>query len=204
MLFLDLDGFKEVNDSLGHAAGDQLLVAGRRAARAPCVRPGDTVARFGGDEFAVLLEDAGDDGDADDVAERILDGAARSRSRSTAASIHVRGQHRHRARPAPDADDADQLLRNADLAMYRAKAAGEGGFARFDPGMHAGLVDRLELEADLRRALDARRAASCTTSRSSTCAPGAIVGVEALVRWHHPTRGLVPPASSSRSPRRPA
>src|SRR6185312_15705580 len=145
VLFLDLDGFKEVNDSLGHAAGDDLLikVAERLSA---AVRPEDTVARFGGDEFAVLIEN-----DATvELAERIVASLEdplliESNEILVRASIGI-------ATAGPDAGDADQLMRNADLAMYRAKAAGDGGFAQYDPTMHTGLVERLQLEADLRRA----------------------------------------------------
>ena len=152
VLFLDLDGFKEVNDSLGHAAGDRLLIqVGQRLVA--CVRPSDTVARFGGDEFAVLIEDASDDIDVVQVAERVLEGL-RQPFVVNGRELHVRGSMGI-ARMESDVDGADQLLRNADLAMYRAKAAGRGGFERYDPEMHSELVQRVQLEADLRRALEA-------------------------------------------------
>jgi diguanylate cyclase (GGDEF)-like protein len=189
VLFLDLDGFKEVNDSLGHAAGDRLLiqVAQRLAAS---VRPSDTIARFGGDEFAVLIEDASDDLELAAVAERILEDL-RQPLFINDRELHVRGSMGI-ARMDPDVDGADQLLRNADLAMYRAKAAGHGGFERYDPGMHAELVARVQLEADLRRALEIGEL-YLHYQPTFDLGSGQIVGAEALARWRHPVRGLVAP-----------
>jgi diguanylate cyclase (GGDEF)-like protein len=189
VLFLDLDGFKEVNDSLGHAAGDRLLiqVAHRLAAS---VRPSDTIARFGGDEFAVLIEDASDDLDVTQVAERVLEDL-RQPFFINDRELHVRGSLGI-ARMDPDVDGVDQLLRNADLAMYRAKAAGHGGFERYDPGMHTELVARVQLEADLRRALDEGEL-FLQYQPTFDLGSGQIVGAEALARWQHPTRGLVAP-----------
>jgi diguanylate cyclase (GGDEF)-like protein/PAS domain S-box-containing protein len=190
VLFLDLDGFKEVNDSLGHAAGDRLLIkVGQRLGA--CVRPSDTVARFGGDEFAVLVEDASDDLELVTVAQRILDGL-RQPFLVNGRELHVRGSMGI-AKMDSDVDGVDQLLRNADLAMYRAKAAGQGGFERYDPGMHSELVQRMQLEADLRRALEEGEL-FLHYQPTFDLASGQIVGAEALARWHHPSRGLVPPS----------
>jgi diguanylate cyclase (GGDEF)-like protein/PAS domain S-box-containing protein len=189
VLFVDLDGFKEVNDSLGHAAGDRLLIQVAERLRS-CVRPSDTVARFGGDEFAVLIEDASDDVDVVQVAERVLEGL-RQPFVVNGRELHVRGSMGI-ARMESDVDGADHLLRNADLAMYRAKAAGQGGYERYDPEMHTELVQRVQLEADLRRALEAGEL-FLQYQPTFDLASGQIVGAEALARWRHPTRGLVPP-----------
>jgi diguanylate cyclase (GGDEF)-like protein/PAS domain S-box-containing protein len=189
VLFLDLDGFKEVNDSLGHAAGDRLLIQVAERLRS-CVRPSDTVARFGGDEFAVLVEDASDDIDVVQVADRVLEGL-RQPFEVNDRELHVRGSMGI-ARMESDVDGADHLLRNADLAMYRAKAAGRGGYERYDPEMHTELVQRVQLEADLRRALDAGEL-FLQYQPTFDLASGQLVGAEALARWQHPTRGLVPP-----------
>jgi diguanylate cyclase (GGDEF)-like protein len=189
VLFLDLDGFKEVNDSLGHAAGDRLLIQVAERLHS-CVRPSDTVARFGGDEFAVLIEDASDDAELDTVAERIL-AELRQPFVVNGRELHVRGSMGI-AHMDPDVDGVDQLLRNADLAMYRAKAAGQGGYERYDPGMHTQLVDRMQLESDLRRALDVG-GLFLHYQPTIELASGQIMGAEALCRWKHPIRGLVPP-----------
>jgi diguanylate cyclase (GGDEF)-like protein/PAS domain S-box-containing protein len=190
VLFLDLDGFKEVNDSLGHAAGDQLLIHVADRLRGS-VRPADTVARFGGDEFAVLVEEVASDYDPEELATRIVEGLEGpflidNYDINVRASIGI-------ATAGPDAQDADQLMRNADLAMYRAKAAGDGGFARYDPQMHSGLVERLQLEADLRRAMDTDEL-EVHYQPIVELAAGTIVGFEALARWRHPIHGLIAPA----------
>jgi diguanylate cyclase (GGDEF)-like protein len=200
MLFLDLDGFKQVNDSLGHLAGDQLLVRVAERLRA-AVQEHDLVARFGGDEFAVLIESPLHGTDAEAVAQRIvqsLDEPFRIEQRD----IHVQASIGLASAalcdipldpdPAATADGADQLMRNADLAMYRAKAGGGSGYASYHPDMHAGLVARLELEADLRRALEE---GELTLHYQPTIdlVDSRVIGFEALVRWQHPTRGLIPP-----------
>ncbi|GAA2384613.1 bifunctional diguanylate cyclase/phosphodiesterase [Dactylosporangium salmoneum] len=191
ILFLDLDGFKEVNDSLGHAAGDHLLiqVADRLGA---AVRDGDTVARFGGDEFAVLIDSVAGPHDADELATRII-AALDEHFVLENQEIHVQGSVGI-ALTGPDARDADQLMRNADLAMYRAKSAGSGQFARYDPQMHSGLVERLQLAADLRRALDGGGELEMYYQPTVELRSGDIVGFEALVRWNHPARGMISPA----------
>ena len=154
------------------------------------MRPSDTVARFGGDEFAVLIEDASDDVDVVQVAERVLEGL-RQPFVVNGRELHVRGSMGI-ARMESDVEGADHLLRNADLAMYRAKAAGQGGYERYDPEMHTELVQRVQLEADLRRALD-KGELFLQYQPTFDLASGQIVGAEALARWRHPTRGLVPP-----------
>jgi diguanylate cyclase (GGDEF)-like protein/PAS domain S-box-containing protein len=203
ILMLDLDGFKEVNDSLGHAAGDALLVQVAARIR-DAVRAGDTVARFGGDEFGVVVESATALADAEAVAGRIM-AALQEPVRVGERELHVTVSIGLAC--GADAGDIDQLLRNADLAMYRAKSAGGAGLAAYDPGMLTGLVQRLELEADLRLALARSESARSESARSESARSelalhyqptvdlrtGEIVGFEALVRWHHPTRGMVSP-----------
>jgi diguanylate cyclase (GGDEF)-like protein/PAS domain S-box-containing protein len=188
ILVLDLDGFKQVNDLLGHASGDELLVEVAERLHAS-VRPNDTVARLGGDEFAVLLENA-DGPAAERVARRITTELQRP-FQIDGQEVHIRGSVGI-ASAGRGLVEADKLLRNADLAMYRAKAAGEGGFRWYDPDLHVDLVERLQLVSDLRRAIETGELVlhyQPTVALSS----GRIGGVEALVRWKHPTRGLLPP-----------
>lgn len=187
VLFLDLDGFKRVNDSLGHAAGDELLVAVADRLRRS-VRAADTVARFGGDEFAVLLEELASEGDAAGAAERLLAALAepfrvRSRSVVLTASVGV----------AVGAGRRDDLVQAADLAMYRAKEGGKGRAALFRPEMRAAVAKRLDLEVDLRRALDQQRL-EVYFQPIVEIAGGRIVGFEALARWCHPRQGWISPA----------
>ena len=197
VLVLDLDGFKRVNDSLGHPAGDALLaqVAERLL---DATRGGDTIARLGGDEFAVLLESARAPGDASAVAERVLAAMRapfdlRGAEAVVGTSIGIAFGAPPDGRGAADGESlADALLRDADLAMYRAKAAGKGRYVFFDPSMHAEAVGRLEREADLRGALE-RGEFRLHYQPIVALADGGAVGVEALLRWEHPVRGLVPP-----------
>ncbi|HEV8424213.1 MAG TPA: EAL domain-containing protein [Actinomycetes bacterium] len=189
VMFIDLDDFKNVNDSLGHAAGDQLLVAAARRLQG-CLRPTDTAARLGGDEFAVLLERVSDAEAAGVVAGRILDMLHKpfglnGRTIPIKASLGV-------AVVQPGVVDVDELLRNADVAMYAAKAGGKDRFELFRPDMHADMLQRLELEAELRHATD-RGELVLHYQPIVELVSGRITRVEALVRWNHPTRGLLPP-----------
>jgi diguanylate cyclase (GGDEF)-like protein/PAS domain S-box-containing protein len=187
VLFIDLDNFKTVNDSLGHTVGDELLVAvSERLSR--CVRPVDTTARLGGDEFAVLVEEMVGD-EASVIAQRIIEELRRpfeisGKDLYASASIGI-------AFGQPSLD-GDQLLRNADLAMYTAKRRGRGRYEVYEPDMHEAAVARLELEADLRHAI-VRDQLIVHYQPVLDVQSGAVRGAEALVRWQHPTRGLVPP-----------
>jgi diguanylate cyclase (GGDEF)-like protein/PAS domain S-box-containing protein len=192
LLLLDLDGFKTVNDTLGHAAGDELLdlVARRLETR---LRAGDTLARMGGDEFAVLLEDA-HPGDSAELAERLL---AKLRGPFTVhsqevfltGSIGIAETMRNHGQPATRL----QLLRDADLAMYFAKDSGRDRYAIFEPRMRTRTAQRLTLQTDLQHALE--RGQLCLYYQPIVrLATEETVGFEALVRWNHPDRGLVMPA----------
>jgi diguanylate cyclase (GGDEF)-like protein/PAS domain S-box-containing protein len=190
VIFLDLDDFKTVNDSLGHAAGDQLLleVAQRISAT---IRASDTAARFGGDEFAVLLEDVEDPQAAAETAERIIDALTRPIALEQKDFV-VRGSLGISVAEAGVAVGADELIRNADAAMYIAKSDGKGGYRMFEPAMHERVLERLELRGDLERALE-REEFEIYYQPVVRLADGQVSGVEALLRWRHPTRGLVPP-----------
>jgi diguanylate cyclase (GGDEF)-like protein len=191
VLFLDLDRFKAINDSFGHASGDALLMAvsGRLLG---CVRAEDTVARLGGDEFAILVENLASDSEVNIVADRVLAAfrdpiLIEDREVVVAASLGV-------ALSDTGTESADDLLRNADLAMYGAKGNGGGASRRYVPEMHAGVLERLELEGDLRHAL-ARRELRLEYQPIMDLQTGRVSGAEALLRWKHPTRGNVSPAS---------
>jgi diguanylate cyclase (GGDEF)-like protein/PAS domain S-box-containing protein len=190
VLFLDLDRFKNVNDSLGHVAGDQLLVeVSRRLER--CVRPGDTAARLGGDEFTVLLEDVKDGSDASQVAERIqaqlrqpvvIGGQEVYSTASIGIALSETGYER-----------TEDILRDADIAMYRAKSRGGARHDVFDRAMHARAVALLRMDSDLRRAIE-RNEFVVYYQPIVGLRDGRISGFEALVRWNHPVQGLLLPA----------
>ncbi|MFL5578667.1 MAG: putative bifunctional diguanylate cyclase/phosphodiesterase [Gemmatimonadaceae bacterium] len=189
VLFLDLDNFKVVNDSVGHHAGDELLVeVARRLQR--CTRGSDMVARLGGDEFALLLESVVDAAEAGHVAQRVQEALAEPVNLSgyeifTSVSIGV-------ALSSSANELPEYLLRSADMAMYRAKRGGRARFELFNRAMHADALKRLQLETDLRRAVE-RGEFSLRYQPVVDLATGRIAGVEALVRWDHPGRGTVSP-----------
>jgi diguanylate cyclase (GGDEF)-like protein/PAS domain S-box-containing protein len=189
VLFLDLDDFKNVNDSLGHQSGDQLLsaVSGRLI---DAVRPGDTVARFGGDEFAILLEDVDGAIGSGRIAARILAGFEEP-FEIEGRELFIRASLGIATNSKPD-DSGERLLANADVAMYAAKARGKGRFEHFEHSMHATLVKGLELEQDLRNAVE-RNEFELEYQPVISLSSGAIPAVEALVRWRHPERGLLYP-----------
>jgi len=190
VLFLDLDQFKLINDSRGHRAGDELLRA--VAARLSTVmRAGDTVARFGGDEFCVVCEDIHDAVDAMRVAERII--AALERSYTLSSGEHFATASMGIALADGPGRPAEDLIREADAAMYRAKAQGHGRFALFDEIMRGDATERLLLDHDLRHALEVEDELVAHYQPIVGLPDGEIVAMEALVRWHHPVRGLVAP-----------
>ena len=189
VLYMDIDRFKTINDSLGHTLGDQLLLEVSERIRA-CMRPEDTVARMGGDEFTILLEDVVEPADALRVSERLhtalqppimLEG--REIFVSTSIGIAI---------AAPDDHHGPDLLRNADTAMYRAKSKGTGQSVLFDEGMHLHAVAQLTLESELRRAVE-RAEMRVHYQPIVEASTGEVLGFEALVRWEHPERGLVSP-----------
>ena len=189
VLFLDLDRFKQVNDSLGHGAGDELLVAVAVRLRT-ALREADTLARFGGDEFAVLLEDIGDLVGALRAAERLLAALAAplaiaGRSLVVTTSIGL-------ALSTTPEDTPADLLRFADVALYRAKDAGRSCCEVFYPGMNRAALARLELERDLHGAAE-RGEVLVHYQPLVDLATGRVAGLEALARWHHPARGPIPP-----------
>ncbi|MEO6708096.1 MAG: EAL domain-containing protein, partial [Planctomycetota bacterium] len=190
VLFLDIDRFKMVNDSLGHMAGDRLLVMIARRLELS-LRPGDTVARLGGDEFTVLLDDIRDVTDATRVADRIqreleMPFNVGGQELFTSASIGI-------ALSATGYEKPEDILRDSDTAMYKAKSLGKARYSMFDTGMHERAVVLLQMEADLRRAIE-RSELRVHYQPILSLQTGHITGVEALARWQHPLRGLVSPA----------
>jgi diguanylate cyclase (GGDEF)-like protein/PAS domain S-box-containing protein len=190
VMFVDLDNFKNINDSLGHEMGDKLLMAVAERLRR-VVRPDDTVARLGGDEFSILLEDFKGAQDLSTLAARMADAlhnpvflAGKSVTVSGSIGIAIAGP----------GDQTQDLLRNADVAMYRAKASGKGGHEFFEASMHAQVLEHLELEMDIRRGLVAGEFLA-HYQPIIDLRTNVIVGVEALMRWDHPRRGMVSPAS---------
>jgi diguanylate cyclase (GGDEF)-like protein len=189
VLFLDLDDFKIVNDTLGHAAGDLLLVSVGERIR-ECIRGMDLAARLGGDEFAILLDDTPSLELASTVARRLID--ALGVSFPLVGDDVVIGASIGIAMARSEDQTADELLRNADVAMYTAKALGKRRFAVFEPTMHAAIVARHELSAELARGIN-RDELVVYHQPIVDLSTGRAYGLEALVRWRHPTRGLVLP-----------
>ncbi|MDP6943093.1 MAG: EAL domain-containing protein, partial [Myxococcota bacterium] len=191
MLFIDLDRFKIVNDSLGHLVGDELLVAASRRLCA-CLRPTDMAARLGGDEFAVFIDEPRDDTIVDRVAQRL--------QAAISQPFHLDGRDLYVTcsmgivMGEPSYQDATAVLRDADMAMYHAKAQGRAQHARYQPDMHVQLIDSLELETDLRHAIE-RNELSVVYQPAIEVATGTVSGFEALVRWDHPQRGPIAPGN---------
>ena len=189
VLFVDIDRLKVVNDGMGHSSGDRLLNVTARRLEA-CVRPGDTVARLGGDEFTILLDEVSDVLDATTVADRILKALEKpsriaGRDVVSSASIGI-------AMSGPQYDRPEEVIRDADLAMYRAKQRGKARYEVFDTTMHEQALSALQVETDLRRALD-RDELSIRYQPIVDLDSKAVVGLEALMRWEHPERGMVYP-----------
>jgi diguanylate cyclase (GGDEF)-like protein len=190
VLFLDLDRFKTINDSLGHTYGDLLLVSLTQRLKA-CLRPADSLARFGGDEFAILLHNVDDPSEAVYIAERIQEEITKpfdlnQHAAFVSASIGIAMSATGYLQPA-------DILRDADTAMYRAKENGKARYEIFDETMHARAVSRLRLESDLRHAIEQKQ--FCIYYQPIvSLKTGSLDGFEALIRWQHPERGLVMPA----------
>lgn len=189
VLFLDVDGFKHVNDRFGHETGDALLIELAQRLQA-CVRPEDTAARLGGDEFTILLEDLTDIAGAVRVAERIIADlqtpfVIADQTFVVTGSIGI-------AWSSTGQEQADELLRQADVAMYRAKAQGKACYALYDPAMNARTLERMDVEAALRHALKAQEFEVYYQPKVDL-ATGQMVSLETLIRWHHPRQGMIAP-----------
>jgi diguanylate cyclase len=189
ILFLDLDRFKHINDSLGHVVGDRLLQSVARRLFT-CVRSSDTVSRQGGDEFVVLLWEVRHAQDAAITATKILD-ALRLPHLIDEHELHITGSIGIVTYP-DDGTDVETLMRKADFAMYHAKETGRDSYQFFQPEMSARAVERQSLEYNLRYAIE-RQELVLHYQPKLNLATGAIIGIEALIRWNHPQRGLVPP-----------
>lgn len=189
VLFLDLDNFKSINDTMGHAAGDRLLVAVAERLQ-DCLRSTDTAARLGGDEFAILIESVHRMDEAVMIAERILE-VFKQPFDIGGKEIYV-GTSIGIATASDEEANAEAMLRNADLAMYLAKSDGKGRYVIFEPKMHEALVERVELEADLRRGIEENEFI-IHYQPIFDLGSSRVTGMEALVRWQHPRLGLVPP-----------
>ena len=189
VLFIDLDRFKTINDSLGHQAGDELLLIITEKLT-ELVRPSDMVARLGGDEFVVVLENVRSKEKVSQIAERILTCLQKPNEISgqqiySSASIGI-------VLASPLYDKPDDLVRDADIAMYRSKVKGKARFEIYDSKMHSSAVSLLQMEMDLRRAID-RAEFTLNYQPIVSLNSEKIVGFEALIRWNHPTRGNIPP-----------
>ncbi|MHB1404918.1 MAG: putative bifunctional diguanylate cyclase/phosphodiesterase [Desulfitobacteriaceae bacterium] len=189
VMFLDLDHFKCINDTLGHAVGDQFLQEVARRLQG-CLREGDTVSRMGGDEFTVLLPEVISQNDAVKVAQRVIEALKQpfwmdDRELYITSSIGIAIHPKH-------GEDAETLLRLADVAMYQAKSAGRNNYKVFTPGMNAGTLERMDLECGLRHALE-RQELLLYYQPQLDVRTGKIVGAEALLRWQNPKWGLVLP-----------
>jgi len=190
VLFMDLDRFKVINDSIGHGVGDKLLIEVAKRLKS-CLRPGDTVARLGGDEFAVLLEDITDAADAEEITRRIEQ--ALTAPYTIQGSEVITGQSIGIALRSDRYERPEQILRDADIAMYEAKSKGRGRHEFFDTRMHAGIIDRLQLESDLRIAVEHRDGFVLHYQPIIDLKNQHLIGFEALVRWNHRTRGMIYP-----------
>ncbi|MDA8079199.1 MAG: EAL domain-containing protein [Nitrospiraceae bacterium] len=189
VLFIDLDRFKVINDSLGHVIGDKLLIeVAHRVSK--CIRPDDTVARLGGDEFAILLKDLVDSSQAGQIAERVLreldvSFLIKGHEIYTSASIGIAVKEEGHLKP-------EHIIRDADIAMYHAKALGKACYVEFDASMHEKTVERLRLETDLRQALEQGQFLM-HYQPIVNLEDNRIIGFEALIRWNHPGRGMIYP-----------